>query len=1252
MALSFLALVGIQVLLTVLSALLAPRPKLENAKADDQKPSRSQEGEPIPVAFGTVRVAANVTDIASTYARPDTQKVRTGLFSSKRQTVGHTYEMVMQTLVCHGPVDELLDIVMDNTRSMTELDDRTNYGTIVDGEIVQWGPSTIQAPRAIPTPPILRPVNGESSRLAVESPNLFQGKRQGGGVEGILEFYWGTQEQTVNLALQGIHSTPEIPYDTRFQGLCYAVFGDWDSVNLKPWRFDFGENSQLHEVHFLVRRCPSNLGLAAATTNIGGGANPAEMVWEVLTNYVWGLGIPEDTMDRQSFIDCAEVLATEAFGLNMLLGDLAQADETIQEIMRYIDGQLQQNPVTGLLELSLNRADYVVPELTLLNQTVVSDVVFTRPSWQALKNEVKVVWSKREGPIIREVPTQPVQDLASQRTFGQIASETVNFGAVSDAVLANQLAVRTLRMIATPLGKLTFRVNRLAADFRIGRPFRFTYPEFSLTERIYRVASVDFGTLEDGVIDVEAVEDVFSLEDPFYFQPEDTFVPVSTPGAKSTLIRVEEIISSTGIEGHLLLVVDDPEGQILRVEFQTQVGDGAPSGWFANVDPGGFQTSVSKVAGEVSIIAWRIIGIVDGEEVVLLDGEEPFVSTMAAVPQAIIRMLSLLAGEDPNHRARFEIEAIGAGNVTLWYRTRPTEAYVEAPTNPYALTIDREVGEVTAREIEVRAESDTGEFDHAGPVIWDWDSLPGVRVPAPAPWLDATGLQVGWEQTASADDDTRGLLITATGDLGSVTGADIVLSTLGGGQYWAIVSTQKTLTLRILQDPGRRGTLTLTPYRNSTEASRGIAGVPLAQKLERPPVTSYSWVTEGKSRMFQLRVEPADAEILHRIIVTGLEDWISETGPISIFPVDVSSSPKTVEFYSRVPGGGPAEIKRQIRLDKDAAPDFDWLSATEVRNNVVQTDFSGHDEDCARWALWGKVGSFPVMAGEGTTETQEPDSKYLKDQGSMERRPREFHAINGNWYLIGRAYGRGGKSDYIERRLPGTDTENEPMLVVTGAVGPQPELSTFDVSLIGDAHRVTWNHSAEVGSTHRVVVLEHEGGDTREVVTLAAGRTPAIDAGTNTDSGVGTGGVDVVVAIGGTITKKFDYEVQLYDGSRHLRSYTISIEGSVYGEAVEPPPPSSPVTLVLFGGVGPEVDTMRITWVNTATEAIELDIQWRDAGVWKQWMSRTNIAGTVEDFVPYAFLPASGSLVRFYARYSTPSGPGPWSPVSNVFTIP
>src|SRR4051812_48577350 len=98
MPLPFLAWIAIQLVLFVASALLAPKPHFEDATPEDPRGPRTNEGEVLPVIFGTVKVAANIAYFGNVRAQEQTEKVKTGFFSSKNVTIGFQYRAVFQAV--------------------------------------------------------------------------------------------------------------------------------------------------------------------------------------------------------------------------------------------------------------------------------------------------------------------------------------------------------------------------------------------------------------------------------------------------------------------------------------------------------------------------------------------------------------------------------------------------------------------------------------------------------------------------------------------------------------------------------------------------------------------------------------------------------------------------------------------------------------------------------------------------------------------------------------------------------------------------------------------------------------------------------------------------------------------------------------------------------------------------------------------------------------------------------------------------
>lgn len=629
MALGFLAWVAINAVLFVASSLLAPKPEFDDATPEDPQGPRSKEGDPVPVVFGTVKLGANVTYFGNTRAVPIEEKVKTSIFSSKKVIVGYSYSAIFQSVLCHGPLDSIEDIVIDGNKSLATVQRRpetygmidTNgdllgdtYGVInPGGEDQLISPTLPQLRSAQPDPD--QPAQFDTTEAA---KNLLGGYQKGGGVSGQIRLHWGTLNQVKSDVMYTAMND-----NSRHAGIAHVVFGFGAGMVLSP--FVYGERSMLPSIEFIVRRCPSNLGLTNAETNLSGGANPAEMIYEVLTNMIWGLSVPTAYINTQTFIDCAQVLAAEDFGLNLALTQSGQgANQVITEICRYIDGQVQQHPITGLIEMSLNRDDYDPATIPVLNKSNVVSCKITRPSWTSLKNEIHVTYTARRGVFFKQIPTSPIQDIAAQRNFGEVSVADIEYPAVSQADLAQSLGVRDLRRLATPLGKARLVVDRNAFDFKVGSVFSLTWEEDGIFAHVYRVVGVDYGTLADGTISVDAAEDIFALEQPMYAIAVPPEVLDPTFGTRPR-VEVDIDTEETPTSGTAVLSITPGTGLPTSVEFQTQSGNRTPSAWHQSESTTRFEATVDKHSRLQSTVQWRVNGyLADGSIGILASGAVQF----------------------------------------------------------------------------------------------------------------------------------------------------------------------------------------------------------------------------------------------------------------------------------------------------------------------------------------------------------------------------------------------------------------------------------------------------------------------------------------------------------------------------------------------------------------------------------------------------------------------------------------------------
>lgn len=472
---------------------LAPKPKMPegpkpSALGDFTAPTAT-EGRVLPVIMGTCKLSApNVTWYGDLRVEPITERVKTGPCDSEDITKGYRYFIGMDLTLCLGPIDALTEIWIGEKQAWT--------GTLT----------------------------GESSST-INQWNLFGGDEKEGGIYGTFDFYPGSTTQGANSYLQS-KIGESIP---AYRNIAHLVFRQGyigTTSYLKPWTF-------------VVRRFPKALG--SGYHNINGDANPVEMIFEILTNNLWGLGMSPNMIDIPNFKSIAQKLSSEGFGLSMVFDSQKSAREIIQEIERHIDGTLFTDPETGKLKMILIRGDYNPNTVLELNPSNTVSVEISKDSWPETYNEVKVKYIDRSAGF-KEKYAQ-VQDIANLYIQGgEIISQTVDFHGVSNAQTAQNLAGRTLRLLSYPLDKIRVITNRVGYELFPGSIFKLNWPPLGINGKIYRVARPKYGTLENGEIEIEAVEDFFGLgEATFVAPPPSNWVdPITAPLTKIVYQSAQE----------------------------------------------------------------------------------------------------------------------------------------------------------------------------------------------------------------------------------------------------------------------------------------------------------------------------------------------------------------------------------------------------------------------------------------------------------------------------------------------------------------------------------------------------------------------------------------------------------------------------------------------------------------------------------------------------------------------------------------
>lgn len=492
------------IVIALLLVLTAPKPKIENARAanlgDFQFP-RSKEGDPLQWFLGTIRAKSPNSLWYGDYTPvPIKKKQKTGMFSSKKVIVGYEY---------HVGLDLCFGIGGDKPVTLRRL---------WSDKYVFWSG-----------------VQSVAGTLTVNLPNLFGGPEQRGGLVGSIDYYPGTFDQTRNAYLVA-KADPEVP---AYIGQCHLVFRG--STATKASGFYFGVTTNVNAISAELTRLSSNVHATYSVMPNGLDVNPMEFMHAAFTEKFGMPGVSLDDIDMPSWVRDAETLYNEGMGMSLQVQQGITGKDLAEEALRIADGILYQDQNTGKIKSRLIRQDYDIEDLLVLDESIVEALTnFSKTTWAQTYNQCRVTFKDRETDYADKAAM--AQDFANINFQQRVKNTDISVPGCFVSDQANQLAVRQLSLLSVPLFQIEIQCNRRASNLEPGDCFVFNYLPYGLSNMVMRVQKIDKGTLTDGVVTINAVQDRFATATAVFAPPSGSgWVPISNDAAPVSVRRMEEL---------------------------------------------------------------------------------------------------------------------------------------------------------------------------------------------------------------------------------------------------------------------------------------------------------------------------------------------------------------------------------------------------------------------------------------------------------------------------------------------------------------------------------------------------------------------------------------------------------------------------------------------------------------------------------------------------------------------------------------
>lgn len=515
---------------------------------------------------------------------------------SKKQTVGYRYFAGVHMALCHGPIDALLKVKVDEK----EL----------------WAGSSA------------------GGAITVDKKDMFGGESREGGISGTFDFMTGHGAQTQNDYLVSKLGSL-VP---AFRGVASVVLRQmYLSMNpyLKTWSFlasrihlqqDGSPQWQdaLAQIDVTVYNEDGDEETAAAM-------NPAHIIRECLTNRLWGMGYAEADIDDTSFIAAATTLKAELMGMALLWDTQTSIEEFVKIILQHIDASIYVDRRTGKFVLKLIRGDYDEDNLLILNPSNVDKIDdFKRATFGELCNSVTVNYYDYSKNATGSVT---VQDIALAQEQGGDNNTTVTYEGFIDHATASKSAQRDLKTLSTPLISCTVYATKVGRNLNIGDVFKLEWPDYQIGGVVMRVTGIAFGNGKTRRVRIQCAQDVFSYpEDAFVSKPPSGWVnPVGQPGPPIIQMAFEmpyfELVRENGQASVDSAIATNPyigylgaactTGLVATINATLLTDDGSGYAEVGVIDfcAGAFLTAdIGKTETEITVVGGSAMSLVEENE--------------------------------------------------------------------------------------------------------------------------------------------------------------------------------------------------------------------------------------------------------------------------------------------------------------------------------------------------------------------------------------------------------------------------------------------------------------------------------------------------------------------------------------------------------------------------------------------------------------------------------------------------------------
>ncbi len=383
--------------------------------------------------------------------------------------------------------------------------------------------------------------NADSAEtIAISQFNAWGGKHSRGGLVLSAKVLYGGSDQLQDPTLVTYQDGVNTPF---YKGITSIVFDDtcyWSNSPALPIMEVVLKRTDLHH------NGTAMWYIAKANVDSFDSLNVVHVIRECLTSTIFGRGVSTDRIDSVTFEAAADVLYTEGIGVSYLYNPNKESMSKFLNILEGImNGAIYYDHTVGLYKITLVREDYDEGALVVYNEDDFSISVFSRSSYFGIPSETIVKYSDIQSA---RPATVRDDDLSIMQLQGETPiPQSFNFPMITNPDTAAFIAAREQDQTSRNPAFIKLITNRSMYGIQRGDVFKISHPRLTkvgIANMVVRAGIIERGSLDDGQLTIDVVEEIFKSVDASTSIPEVP-TPPSGDGEVVSSIATIAIINET-----------------------------------------------------------------------------------------------------------------------------------------------------------------------------------------------------------------------------------------------------------------------------------------------------------------------------------------------------------------------------------------------------------------------------------------------------------------------------------------------------------------------------------------------------------------------------------------------------------------------------------------------------------------------------------------------------------------------------------